>query len=163
MRIGTTTRAAAALAAALWGAAALASAPAARAQGAAVVGVGWWTRQPAAGARNGGFQVANAPDGAYSEAALRVRVDSPSLTKAVLVLNEGGGLRQDSAAIQVCPTSSTWGQADPGSWDQAPQADCRRQAVKLDRNASQSTWSANVNGGGAATAEKTRVPPVVVK
>ncbi|HMC42534.1 MAG TPA: hypothetical protein VKI20_05940 [Acidimicrobiales bacterium] len=111
---------------------------------AGITGVGWWTRQPAAPARNGGFQVASAPDGAFSEAGLRVRIDSPSLTKAVLTLTESGGLRQDAATIQVCATSGTWATADPGTWDQAPKADCQARAVKLDRNTTQSSWSGDV-------------------
>ncbi|TML43540.1 MAG: hypothetical protein E6G27_01440 [Actinobacteria bacterium] len=131
---------------------------------AGITAVGWWTRQPAAAARSGGFQVANAPDGAFSEAAVRVRIDSPSLTKAVLVLTEGGGLRQDSAAIQVCATTSAWGSADPGSWDQAPKGDCQSRSVKMDRNAGGSSWSGDVlpllsAGGSAASLVIVPVPP----
>lgn len=110
-----------------------------------IVEVGWWTRQPASQpAPSGGFEVARGPDGDSSLAAIRVRVGAKSLTKAILILNESGGVRQDAAGLKVCPTSAPWSVANPGPMSAAPAAGCDRAKVGLTRDSGSGRWTGDV-------------------
>lgn len=121
------------------------AAPPTGAQVAATVAeTGWWTRRPGAAALPpGGFEVAEAPDDDVSVAALRVRT-SGRLTRARLILTEAGGVRQADAALRVCVTASSWAPANPGAWASRPSADCSGGGIELARDATRTSWSANV-------------------
>lgn len=122
----------------------LAAPPTGAQVGATVAETGWWTRRPGAAALSpGGFEVAEAPDDDISVAALRVRT-SGRLTRARLILTEGGGVRQADAALRVCVTASNWTPANPGAWAVRPQADCSGGGIELARDATRTSWSANV-------------------
>lgn len=116
--------------------------PAAADSPAQITDIGWWTRNPAPSAPAGGFEVARAPDGDLSVAAIRVLVNG-RLTKGVLSLSESRGVRQDAAGIRACATPNAWTAAKPGAWADAPKADCSIGAVQLTRNAS-SQWTGDI-------------------
>lgn len=118
--------------------------PAGAQPGAAVTGVGWWTRRPGASAQPaGGFEVAVGLDGPESVAAVRVAVGG-GLARVVLVLAEREGFLHEQAVLRVCPAADGWSPANPGPFDRAPAADCSRQ-VALTRNAIQASWTADVS------------------
>lgn len=118
--------------------------PGAAQVGATVADTGWWTRRPGAAALPpGGFEVAEAPDDDISIAALRVRT-SNRLTRARLILTEAGGVRQADGALRVCVTASSWTAANPGAWAARPQADCAGGGIELARDATRTSWSANI-------------------
>lgn len=121
--------------------------PSALAQSAAsITEVGWWTRQPnAQPTYGGGFEVARTPDGDFSVAAARVRVEATAVNKAVLILSEADGVRADSAALKVCPTSAAWSAANPGAMSAAPAPGCDRGKVPVNRNADAKRWTADVS------------------
>lgn len=113
---------------------------------ASIVEIGWWTRNPnPSAAQEGGFEVARAPDGDFSVAALRIRVDATSLTKALLILNESGGVRQDGAALKVCATSAAWSAANPGPMSASPAPGCDRGNVQLQRDAVGTRWTGDIS------------------
>ena len=115
----------------------------AAAQSASVAEVGWWTRNPAASAPEGGLDVGAAPDGAMSVGAIGV-TGTGSVRKALLFFSETGGVQQDGAALQVCSTPNTWKAGAAQPFAEAPQAECDTSGVELKRNASTSSWSADV-------------------
>ena len=116
--------------------------PASGAQ-AAVSDVGWWTRNPAASAPDGGIQVANAPDGVVSFGAVRITEDAEDVQTAALVLKEDGqGLNASGAALEACPALGTW-TAGKGTLAGAPKADCDAGRVALTRNEA-GEWTGDV-------------------
>ncbi|HEX2850927.1 MAG TPA: hypothetical protein VHN98_10255 [Acidimicrobiales bacterium] len=110
---------------------------------ASITAVGWWTRQPGASAPPGGFRVSKQADGDSGVAALRIDVTADSVVRALLVLRESGGVRQTSASILACTTSSAWQPASAGAFDQAPKADCSG-AIPLSRDANNGYWAADI-------------------
>lgn len=116
---------------------------AAQAAGATVSDVGWWSRTPSTTTPEGGFQVAKGPDGDTSIAAVRIAIDG-SLTQALLILAETtGGFLQESAVIDVCPTTAAWTAVVAGPLDEAPEADCTRK-VPINRDATTGSWTADL-------------------
>ena len=138
----------------------VAAAPAAGAD-VIVLEVGWWTRNPAASAPTGGIDVAAAPDGPSSVAAIAV-TGSDSVTKALLLFGEAGGLQQDGAGLQVCITPNPWQSGPAQAWADAPKADCALTSVKLERNASTGSWSADVTSLLGDLEDEGRVDLMVV-
>lgn len=125
---------------------------------ASITETGWWSRNPAATAPAGGFQVASAPDGPVSVTALRVQVDATSLRSALLILSESNQV--GTATLQVCPTTAAWSAAAPGPITAAPAPECGS-AVALQRNEVQRVWTADVAavlGGGAGQKSLVVVP-----
>jgi hypothetical protein len=112
-------------------------------EAATITETGWWTRRPSPSAPAGGFEVANAPDGPLSVAALRILIEPGDLTQAILVLKEASGLGQDAAGIKVCLTTATWTAANGGPLSAAPRGDCNR-SIDLKRDATTATWSAEL-------------------
>jgi len=116
----------------------------ASAAGGSITKVGWWTRSPAARAPDGGFNVGNAADGPVSVAAVEVS-SSTGLKRATLVLTEEGGIQADSAKLAVCATPNEWDAGAAQPMADAPKAECDSGQVELARNASSSTWAADVS------------------
>lgn len=105
--------------------------------------VGWWTRAPGASAApDGGFEVAALGSEPASVAALRFDV-SGTPTAATLTLVESGGTVTPATALQVCTTTAPWEPANPGAYDDAPEADCAA-AVDLTRDEEAAEWTAEV-------------------
>ena len=114
-----------------------------RAAEATISEVGWWSRTPSTTTPPGGFQVAKGPDGDTSIAAVRVAIDG-TLTQALLIVSETtGGFLQESAVIDVCPTTAAWTAAVAGPLAEAPAADCDRK-VPLERNATTGSWTVDL-------------------
>ncbi|MEX2393950.1 MAG: hypothetical protein WD826_05675 [Actinomycetota bacterium] len=121
----------------------VASVPASAA-GAAITQVGWWTQRPGATElESGGFELALAPNGPISQAALRIRVDAVQLTSAQLELTESEAAGAEFSAIDVCTTTESWSSANAGAWDDAPTPNCQ-QSIPMTRSLSQ-TWTADVS------------------
>ncbi|HUF31632.1 MAG TPA: hypothetical protein VMN58_00310 [Acidimicrobiales bacterium] len=114
------------------------------------VDVGWWTRSPAQGAPDGGFAVANAPDGPLTVAALAVP-GSDGATSASLEVVETGGLGQDGASIEVCVASTPWTPIEGGALADAPEADCDAGQATLERDGPSARWRADLTGLLAGT------------
>ena len=113
---------------------------AAQAAGATISDIGWWSRTPSTTTPEGGFQIAKAPDGDTSIAAVRIAIDG-SLTQALLILSETtGGFLQESAVIDACPTTAAWTAAVAGPLAEAPEADCTRK-VALQRSPTTGQWT----------------------
>lgn len=107
---------------------------------ASVSEIGWWSRTPSTTTPAGGFQIAKAPDGETSVAAVRVTIDG-TLTQALLILSETtGGFLQESAVIDACPTVAAWTAAVAGPLAEAPKADCTRK-VAVERNPTTGSWT----------------------
>lgn len=115
----------------------------AAAEGGAITKSGWWTRNPAASAPDDGLNVGNAPDGPVSVAAVEI-ASSTGLSRAVLILTEEGGIQADSAKLAVCVTPNDWDAGAAQPMAAAPKAECETNQVELARNASSSTWAADV-------------------
>ena len=114
-----------------------------RAAEASISEVGWWTRAASPATPAGGFQIARAPDGDTSIAAVRVAIDG-TLTQALLILSETtGGFLQDSAVIDACPTTAAWTAAVAGPLAEAPEADCTRK-IPVERNATTGSWTVDL-------------------
>ena len=124
---------------------------------AAVSGVGWWTRNPAASAPEGGLQVANAPDGVISYGAVRVSEDGDDIASGVLTLQETEGLNAAGAALQACPAAGTW-DSGKGTLADGPKADCQAGSVALTRNDA-GQWSADVTSVLTGTSPAVAVVP----
>jgi hypothetical protein len=118
----------------------------------AITEVGWWSASPNATAPPGGFAIQGSPDGtSTSLAAIRILVTPEPILRAALVLDEVGGLSNENAALQVCPTLGPWKAAAKGPITDAPDPDCTTSAP-LVRSATTGTWSAEVTPflGGAS-------------
>ena len=121
----------------------LLNAPARGAAGGVISQVGWWTRNPAAAAPEDGMNVGSAPDGPVSVGAVEI-TSSTGLSRAVLILAEEGGIQADSAKLAVCITPNEWTAGGAQPMAEAPKAECESNKVELARNASSSTWAADV-------------------
>lgn len=105
--------------------------------------VGWFTRNPAASAPDGGIQVANAPDGVVSYGAISVTEEGDTITRATLTLKEEGqALNASGAALRACPAAGTF-TAGQGDLADGPKADCAVGSVELTRDA-EGVWTADV-------------------
>lgn len=105
--------------------------------------VGWFTRNPAASAPEGGVQVANAPDGMVSFGAIAVFEETDSITKATLTLKETGqNLNAAAAKLQACPAAGTF-KGGKGTFADGPKADCLVGKVELVRDPT-GTWTGEV-------------------
>ncbi|MEY2566565.1 MAG: hypothetical protein QOE35_1094 [Actinomycetota bacterium] len=122
---------------------ALAGAGGARADtGGSVTEFGWWTKTPGATTQaGGGFQVADAPGGPVSVAAIRLDITASSLSTAKLVLPEAQQV--GTAVVQVCRTTSQWKAESPGMYANAPTPDCTS-PVAMQRDATALVWTADV-------------------
>src|SRR5688500_10137933 len=117
--------------------------PAAAADQASITRTGWWTRNPAASAPDGGLDVSMGPDGEpLSIAAIEVAADG-TVTRAVLRLEEAGGIAQGGAAIVVCTTAGEWTSGGNQPMEDAPAAACYG-GVAMTRNAASASWAADV-------------------
>lgn len=105
--------------------------------------VGWYTRNPAASAPEGGLQVANAPDGMVSFGAVAVFEEADTIAKATLTLKETGqNLNAAGAKLQACPAAGTF-KSGKGTFADGPKADCLVGKVELTRDPT-GTWSGDV-------------------
>jgi len=120
-------------------AATLTSAPVA---GSPAAAVGWWTRSPVASAPAGGFEVAKAPDGALSVAAVRIDAGA-AVTRGRLDLTQTEGAGDQVAAVTVCPAGDDWTPATGGDLAKAPPARCDLASVALTRGEG-GAWTADV-------------------
>jgi hypothetical protein len=117
--------------------------PSASAQ-ATITQVGWWSQRPGASELpQGGFELAFAPTGQLSRAALRIQIDAAELTSALLELTESEAAGAEVAAVTVCPTSDPWAPANPGAWEDAPEPNCA-QNVPLSRR-STGEWAGDIS------------------
>lgn len=131
--------------------------PAQGAPGMSVTETGWWSRNPAATAPAGGFQVGTAPDGPVSTSAVRLAIEG-RIDKATIILGESGGV-PSAAALRACVTTGSWS-ATTHEWAKAPAADCTKN-VALTRNATAATWTADITAlvpPGATTLSVMIVP-----
>lgn len=105
--------------------------------------VGWFTRNPAASAPEGGLQVANAPDGVVSYGAISVTEDGDSITSASLTLKEDGrNVNASGAKLRACPAAGTF-TAGKRDLKAGPKADCVIGSVDLERSP-EGVWTADV-------------------
>ena len=119
------------------------TAPATAADEASITRTGWWTRNPAASAPEGGLDVGLGPDGQpLSVAAIEVAA-SGTVTRAVLTLVEAGGIAQDGAALVVCTTDGEWTSGAGQPLEDAPPSNCERK-VTMTRNGASLSWAADV-------------------
>ena len=113
-------------------------------EAATITKVGWWSRNPAAQAPEGGFHVSASPDGsAISVAAIEVRA-ATALQSAIIILDEEAQILGDQAALQVCATPNEWKAGGGQPIDEAPKPECAGGAIALRRNAASATWGADV-------------------
>ena len=105
--------------------------------------VGWWTRNPAAGAPEGGMNVSHGPDGAVSVGAVQI-ISTTALTDAFIIFPEESGIQADSAQLQVCLTPNDWKAGDAQPYAEAPKPECEGASIAMKRTASASTWAAEV-------------------
>lgn len=113
---------------------------------ASVVQVGWWSQQPGAQAQSGnGFQVTLGAQGNLSVAAVELNVGGASSATTTLTLAEAStSVTASRAVLQACMIPGSWAPANPGAWTAAPPYDCSSK-VALNRDASSSTWTADVS------------------
>lgn len=102
--------------------------------------VGWWTRQPAASAPDGGFAVGAAPDGALSVAAVGLPLDTQAVA---LTATESESLNGATASLAVCPTDPNWTAVAGGALADAPEPQCDEGSVALVRG-DDGTWRADL-------------------
>lgn len=104
--------------------------------------VGWWTRSlTPPSVPEGGLAVGAAPDGASTVGAVLLDVgDGASGTELRLVETEGTSAL---AAIQVCPTTTTWSADDGGALEDAPEGRCDGTTAPMTRG-DDGTWIADV-------------------
>lgn len=103
------------------------------AAGATISDLGWWSRTPSTTTPEGGFQIARDPSGERSVAAVRLAIEG-TLSSALLIVSETtGGFLQESAVIDVCPTTASWTAVVAGPLDEAPPSDCAKK-LQLERN-----------------------------
>ena len=122
-----------------------ASTPATAQEAASITAVGWWTQRPGASALpDGGFEIAGAPSGPISEAALRVEVRNAQISFALLELTESSEVFGSVAGINACPTTDAWEPANPGAWSDAPAPRCESVEVSLSRSDA-GLWTGDVS------------------
>ena len=110
---------------------------------ASVSAVGWWTRNPAATAPEGGAQVANGPDGVVSYAGVRTAASGDTIATALLSFKEAdGSVNGAGATIDACPAVGSW-KPGQGTLFDGPQADCSLGRASLSRDAA-GGWSGDV-------------------
>lgn len=102
--------------------------------------VGWWTRQPAASAPDGGFAVGAAPDGALSVAAVGLPLDAQAVT---LTATESESVNGATASLAVCPTDPNWTAVAGGALADAPDPQCDEGSVAFVRG-DDGTWRADL-------------------
>jgi hypothetical protein len=115
----------------------------ARAASATISETGWWSRTPGTTTPEGGFQIAKAPDGPQSVAALRVNVEGEVSSALLILFETSGGYLQDGAVIEACPTTAPWTAAAGGPLEEAPASDCTNK-LTLARNATIGSWTVDL-------------------
>jgi hypothetical protein len=129
---------------------------------ASITRTGWWTRNPAASAPDGGLDVGWGPDGQpLSVAAIEVAA-AGDVTRAVLTVDEAGGVQQAGAAVVVCATASPWRAGPHQAMADAPAAACDAGKVGMTRNAASASWAADVTPLLAGMATKGAVSLTIV-
>lgn len=126
---------------------------------AGVNSVGWFTRNPAASAPEGGLQVANAPDGIVSFGAISALEDGKSITSATVTLKEAGQqVNAATATLRACRAAGSF-KSGRGTFAQGPKADCDLGTAEIKRDAS-GTWTGDVTSlvAGAETPAIAIVP-----
>lgn len=127
--------------------------PAAHAQTASAVDeAGWWSRQPLAQPMpEDGFAIGWAVEEEQSAAAVRIGAPDRLDGTVYLILHESGGAATDQGLARVCVTEDDWEPANPGPYEDLPQADCAPgETAELGRDAVASTWVADITGLVAA-------------
>jgi hypothetical protein len=115
----------------------------ASAAGASITQVGWWSQRPGASELpKGGFELALAPTGALSQAAMRIEVDAVQLNSALVVLLESSAAGAEAASVLACPTTADWTAANPGAWNERPTPNCNK-SVPLSRSFD-GDWSGDI-------------------
>lgn len=110
---------------------------------AGVENVGWFTRNPAASAPEGGIQVANAPDGIVSFGAVSVFETGDEISRATLTLTESGqALNASGATLRACVAAGSF-PSRKGTLAEGPKADCASGSVALTRGEG-GVWTGDV-------------------
>jgi hypothetical protein len=113
--------------------------------------VGWWSQDPTAAEQpDGGFQVAAAGGQPVSIAALRFTVPDGATTGTLELQEAEGGVVSPATALQACPTADQWEPANPGAFEDAPEADCTA-PIDLTRDEATLTWSGTVPAAAAGS------------
>jgi hypothetical protein len=131
--------------------------------GATLTDLGWWSRTPSTTTPEGGFQIARDASGERSVAAVRLTVEG-TLSQALLIVSETtGGFLQESAVIDVCPTTAPWTAVVAGPLEEAPAADCERK-LQLERNSTTGQWTVDllplIDAGATTVAVVLKPAPV---
>lgn len=132
----------------------------ASAASATITEVGWWTRDPAAAAPDGGLAVGNAPDGALTVAAVRIQVPTGRAGTVTLTLVEADSVAPLGAGVRACVTRSPWVAATGGSFDEAPAPACDAGSALLTR-ADDGSWKGDISAlvtSGSSSASVVIVP-----
>lgn len=109
-----------------------------------VAGVGFFTRNtanPTATAPEGGFQVANAPDGVVSFGAVRAAEPGDTIATATLQIKESGSAL-GTPTLRACVAAGTF-KTGKGNFEEGPKRDCEAGSTPLKREPD-GTWSGDV-------------------
>ena len=111
-----------------------------------IVETGWWSRdvlaQPVA---DGGFAIGWSLETEQSAAAVRIDLSADLTGTVYLELHEAGGAGADLGEAQVCVTEDTWEAANPGPYDELPEAACAGgETADLGRDAVALTWLGDI-------------------
>jgi hypothetical protein len=122
-----------------------------------IVETGWWSRdllaQPV---DDGGFAIGWAVEAEQSAAAVRIDLSGDLAGTVYLELHEVGGAGSDLGQAQLCVTEDTWTAANPGPYDELPEAACADgETADLGRDAVALTWLGDITALVAATDEDT--------
>lgn len=106
--------------------------------------VGWWTARPAATAtEDGGFEVAtNGAGEAQSVAAAQLTIAADAVDSFSITLTESSAFAE-FGSIAVCRTVGLWIAENPGTLEDAPEADCSTR-VNLTRTTDDGTWLGDI-------------------
>lgn len=122
-----------------------------------IVETGWWSRdllaQPVP---EGGFAIGWAVEAEQSAAALRIDLSGDLAGTVYLELREVGGAAPDLGLARLCVTTDRWESANPGPYDQLPEATCAPgETADLGRDATSLRWVADITALVAAAEEQT--------
>ena len=117
-----------------------------------IIETGWWSRdllaQPV---EDGGFAIGWAVEAEQSAAAVRIDLSGDLTGTVYLELHEIGGAGSDLGQAQVCVTEDTWEAANPGPYDELPEAACAAgETADLGRDAVALSWLGDITALVAA-------------
>lgn len=117
-----------------------------------IVETGWWSRdllaQPV---DDGGFAIGWSLEMEQSAAAVRIDLTADLAGTVYLELHEVGGAGSDLGQVRVCVTEDDWKAANPGPYDELPEAACAEgETADLGRDAVALTWLGDITALVAA-------------